>query len=83
MVFTGGIAMASTPHPIRHDEHRLWLFPDSRLERWVIGVFVAALLLGLSFPMFTPLLERLTGASHRETMFVTPAPYSMILAGVS
>jgi len=75
--------MSSFLRPMRAHGRGYWLVPDSRLGRLAGGVFVAALLLGLSFPVVTPLLERLTGADMHDTPFVTPIPYAAILAGVS
>jgi hypothetical protein len=68
---------------MRPHEHRFWFFPDSRLGRWAIGIFLAGVVLGLTFPLTTPLLEHLTGARGKDTLFVTPVPYAVILAGVS
>jgi len=73
--------MTSALRPMHPHEHRFWFFPDSRLGRWAIGIFLAGVVLGLTFPLTTPLLEHLTGASHKDTLFVTPVPYAVILAG--
>lgn len=62
---------------------RLRVLPGTRLGRWAAWLFVAALALGASFPVTTPLLERLTGADMHDTPFVTPLPYAAIVAGVS
>lgn len=77
------IDITSSLRPMHPHEHRFWLLPDSRLGRWALGIFLAAVLLSFTFPLTTPLLEHLTGASHKDTPFVTPIPYSAILGGVS